>query len=277
MDGAMGTQLQLQGLPQNCCAEQWNLTQTDTVEAIHQAYIQAGASFLLTNTFQANSAALAKHGLENNVRDIWRAAMASARRAADGRAWILADVGPCPGDSNLPFSEMVGGTEGILFETFSDPASLELLVGKTRAAGPLAPLILASFSYQRSATDQLQTASGFSPEEVAERVTSVGLGALGVNCGREISLKDIAEIVSRYRQVSALPIFARPNAGTPSRVDGRWHYPRSTAEMASGLRAILEAGATMIGGCCGTSPAHIAAFAPVIEAWNAGRVTKRQR
>jgi 5-methyltetrahydrofolate--homocysteine methyltransferase len=92
--------------------------------------------------------------------------------------------------------------------------------------------------------------------------------ALGVNCGRDITIDDCAEIICRYRTVTDLPLFARPNAGTPTNVDGQWVYPHTPEQMAAELPKLLEAGVSMVGGCCGTTPAHIAAFRRVVDDWN---------
>src|SRR5439155_108011 len=155
MDGAMGTELQRAGLQPGECGEFWNLTKPEAVRAIHEAYVDAGARCLLTNTFQANPTALAKHGK-------------------------------------------------------------------------------------------------------SEQLESINRAALGVNCGREIGMSEIIQIVRRYRQVTDLPLFARPNAGTPERSAKRWLHPQTPADMAARLPELLETGLAMIGGCCGTTPAHIA-------------------
>ena len=98
--------------------------------------------------------------------------------------------------------------------------------------------------------------------------------ALGINCGRDIGLPQVLEVVEAYRGNTSRPIFARPNAGTPKQVEDRWVYPYSPQYMASWLPELLTAGVSMIGGCCGTTPAHIAAFKPTVDAWNAGKRPK---
>jgi 5-methyltetrahydrofolate--homocysteine methyltransferase len=95
--------------------------------------------------------------------------------------------------------------------------------------------------------------------------------AIGANCGKEIDMDDMVRIVERYRSACDLPIFVRPNAGTPKRTRSGWRYPRTPAAMAAGLPALLEAGVTMVGGCCGTTPEHIRAFRKVVDAWNQRR------
>jgi methionine synthase I (cobalamin-dependent) len=113
------------------------------------------------------------------------------------------------------------------------------------------------------------TASGHAPEWFASRAAAWGVAALGANCGRDVDLRDIIEIIRRYRSETDLPLFARPNAGTPRQVKGEWVYPLTPQEMAEQIPELLEAGVAMVGGCCGTTPEHIAALRPVVAAWNA--------
>jgi 5-methyltetrahydrofolate--homocysteine methyltransferase len=126
--------------------------------------------------------------------------------------------------------------------------------------GAAHPPVLLSLTYLHAPAGELRTFAGLAPEEGARQGEEVGVAAVGVNCGREISVEDCGEIVRRYRAVTSLPLFARPNAGTPTRTDGDLVYPRSAREMAEGLRGLLQAGATLVGGCCGTTPAYLAAF-----------------
>src|SRR5207237_2200554 len=153
-----------------------------------------------------------------------------------------------------------GRCAGILLETCLSMRARHA-VERARASG--LPVLL-SISFRKSAGG-ISTFDGHAPEWFAERAAAWGAAALGVNCGPEIDVADCAEIVRRYRAAGGLPTFARPNAGTP--VDGgdTWIYPRSPAMMAAQLPELLETGVSMVGGCCGTTPEHIAAFRPVIE------------
>jgi 5-methyltetrahydrofolate--homocysteine methyltransferase len=112
---------------------------------------------------------------------------------------------------------------------------------------------------------ELGTQSGHPPEWFAERAGVWGVAALGVNCGREIDMAAMIAVVRRYRGATNLPLFARPNAGTPARQNGRWIYPHSPEVMAVRLPELLDAGAMLVGGCCGTTPEHIAAFRRVMD------------
>jgi 5-methyltetrahydrofolate--homocysteine methyltransferase len=275
MDGAMGTELQRAGLKPGECGELWNLTHPEKVRAIHQAYVDAGAEVLLTNTFQANPAALAKYNLADGCEEICRAAVELARQAAGPDRLVLADIGPCQSDVELQglqtlvtaFAQV--GTDGFLIETCSDPYPLlsfwKVLNYPLRQRFP----VLVSFTYLRDRRNQVRTIGGLSADHIAIVMDDDSVPALGVNCGRDIGLPQIAEVLVAYRGSASRPIFARPNAGTPKQVEDRWVYPHSPEYMASWLPELLKAGVSMIGGCCGTTPAHIAAFKPIVDAWNA--------
>jgi 5-methyltetrahydrofolate--homocysteine methyltransferase len=134
--------------------------------------------------------------------------------------------------------------------------------------------VLVSLTY-RPAFDAYRTAGlAFwnKPEDYAMFARRYNVAALGVNCGQDVHMDATASIVQLYRRGTGLPLFARPNAGTPRHDDGRFVYPRLPAEMAEGLPKLLEAGACLVGGCCGTTPDHIGAFRKVVDDWNTGRL-----
>jgi 5-methyltetrahydrofolate--homocysteine methyltransferase len=269
MDGAMGTELQRRGLPDGVPPELWNLTHPEHVCAVHSAYRDAGAEILVTNTFQANPAALARHGLRDRLGDIWQAALTHARRPS---AFVLADIGPVA-ELGLHQCAMLldhcRGADGLLFETWSPVEQLSIFAHANGARnGPNLPLFV-SFTYARPDKDDLPyTLNRVRAEECARFAEKLGAIAVGVNCGRELDMDDCRFIVSRYHAGTGLPTLIRPNAGTPHRTAAGWAYPHAPAAMADKLRPILEAGVTIVGGCCGTTPAHIAAFRRVIDPWN---------
>jgi methionine synthase I (cobalamin-dependent) len=279
MDGAMGTELQRAGLEAGGCGELWNLDHPGKVHAIHQAYVNVGAECLLTNTFQANPPALTCHGAGSLMERICRSALDLARAAAGPDRLVLADVGPIlisPGYTELADPDLLaavvrplttptpaGATaDGLLLETFSTPA---ILAAVWPICQRLSVPVLLSLTYRRMPDGSLQTWSGDPPEVYARMARTAGVAALGVNCGRDIGLEEIGAIVRRYRQVTDLPLFARPNAGTPTRAGERWVYPLTAGGMASAWPALREAGVTLVGGCCGTTPEHIAALRAVID------------
>jgi methionine synthase I (cobalamin-dependent) len=280
MDGAMGTELMRAGLPGGAGGEVWNITNPDCVRAIHQAYVDAGADVLLTNTFQANQPALSRCGATQPVRDYIAAAEKIIAPFTSPSRFALASVGPLvvPPD-NTEFTDLrtmnqvvvalslrnangqPNPLSGVVIETCSSP---RVRFAVKRALSTGLPVLL-SLSFQRNARSRITTFSGHAPEWFARRAKDWGVAALGVNCGRDLDMNDQIEIVRRYRQATDLPLFARPNAGSPTQQGDRWVWPYTAESMAARLPELIDAGATMIGGCCGTTPEHIAAFRRVID------------
>jgi 5-methyltetrahydrofolate--homocysteine methyltransferase len=275
MDGAIGTELQRMGLGIGECGELWNLTHPNRVRAIYQAYTFAGAEVLLTNTFQANPCHLNRFRSGERLEEITQSAVRLARKAAGRSRFVLGDIGPLvDGNGGQEFSEYkklgrilasLDGVDGFLFETCSSPQALSAVQYAFHRLADIETPLLLSFSYHRPSGGRLVTFSGHAPETFARHAERHGVAALGVNCGRDIGMNEIIEIIRRYRSETNLPLFARPNAGTPTKENDQWIYPHTPEAMAARLPELLEAGATMIGGCCGTTPAHIAAFRTVIE------------
>ena len=278
MDGATGTELQRAGIGAGECYELWNLTHPDQVRQIHQSYQEAGANVLLTNTFQANPAALAKHQAADRLEEVNRQAIALARSVGTRHTFVVASIGPFEAIDELPDAAAMNrmiqsllAADALLLETWSDPLALIAIERFCLLAMEFAQVpTLLSLTYERRAAARpgLFTRSGHPPEWYALHAKRAGIAALGVNCGKDIGIDELIEIVRRYRQVTDLPLFVRPNAGTPTQAAGRWHYPRTPAQMAERLPELLAAGVNMVGGCCGTTPEHIAAFRPVVDHWN---------
>lgn len=278
MDGAMGTELQRVGLQSGECGELWNATRAEWVRAVHHRSIESGAEVLLTNTFQANPANLGRFGQEDRLEEINRYAVWLARKAAGLSRFVLGDIGPIlapDGRTEFTDYEALGRVlasldrvDGLLLETHSSPRALSAVQYAFHRIAEVETPLLLSLSYHRPHGGQLVTFSGHAPETFARHAERHGVAALGVNCGRDIGMDDIIEIIRRYRAETDLPLFARPNAGTPIKQGDRWIYPYTPEAMATRLPELLEAGVSMIGGCCGTTPAHIAAFRMAIDAWN---------
>jgi 5-methyltetrahydrofolate--homocysteine methyltransferase len=159
----------------------------------------------------------------------------------------------------------------VLVETCSDSAPVRAVAGALARAGQLELTgVVASFTYRGDRPGVARTVGGATAADLARQMDRTsGVLAIGVNCGRELGMPHLADIVRAYRDHTQLPVFVRPNAGTPREREGRLEYPRSPEEMAAWLPELLEAGVRMVGGCCGTTPAHIAAFRRVVDAWNA--------
>lgn len=266
MDGAMGTALIERGADPGECLAAWNLSHPDQVAAVHRAHRAAGADVLLTNTFQAYPAVLERYGLADRHGEIVRAGLRLARAAAGENGLVLAAFGPPPARLTLKeagrFLALVREADGLLLETLSEAETWMPLLDLD-AEFP----VLLSFTFGHS-RQGLRTAAGLTPEDcadLAERLRTRGVQALGTNCGRDIRPGDMVDILGRCRTRTGLPLFARPNAGQPEKAAGSWRYPMSPEEFVRGGRALRAAGATLLGGCCGTGPEHLAALGEPIR------------
>lgn len=278
MDGAMGTELQRAGLAADACNELWNVTNPAAVRQVHRAYVEAGADVLLTNTFQANPARLA--GAKASVESVISEGLHLAYCACTPLQFTLVSVGPfCPPQQppDRPAEEMFPAlnlaahcADGVLFETWSDLYCVEL-AGQMRLLDPaLANMpVLLSVTFRREGNEYRSLAAGEAPEWYAGQAQKKGFAALGVNCGLDITVADCAEVIRRYRRETELPLFARPNAGSPAPSGDERRQLRTPTEMAEELAKLLAAGVIMVGGCCGTTPEHTRAFRAVIDQWNA--------
>lgn len=280
-DGAMGTQLQLAGLEPGGCGEAWNLDAPEKVRGIQRAYVEAGSDCLITNTFGGCRIMLARHGEADRVADINRAAAAIAREAfGERRGYVLGDIGPFGGlmepygdiareDVERALREqaealVAGGVDAIIIETQTALEELEIGIEAARAAG--APYVIGSLAYDAMAEgDEVRTMMGVSPERAAEFMAAKEVDVLGLNCGTGIDMVKAADTVKRYRSVCDLPVMAQPNAGLPIVENLRTVYKQTPEEMVRGLPDVLRAGARIVGGCCGSTPAHIRLFREVID------------
>jgi len=280
-DGAMGTQLQAAGLAAGKCGEEWNLTHSERVLAIHKSYVDAGSDCLFTQTFGASAINLQRHGLADRADAINRAGVELARRAFENRpGYVFGDMGPFGGllkpfgktsveEARAAFlhqatSLVAAGVDAIVIETQTSLEELGLAIAAAREAG--APCIIASVAFDvlRGGRDA-RTMMGATPERAAEFIQKSGAHVAGTNCGKDVDIAWAAKILARCRQACGLPLLAKPNAGAPVLEGGRPVYKQSPEEMAAGVKALLEAGARIVGGCCGTTPAHIALFRAVVD------------
>lgn len=274
-DGAMGTQLQQLGLAPGAGGELWNVDHPDRVRQVHHAYLAAGSRLLTTNTFGGTSCVLSGHGAGARVRELNVAAAGLARGVAGERAWVLGDIGPFGGmlepfgetpadEVALAFREQAaalleGGADAILVETMSDPAEAVLAVNAARAAG--AELVIATYTFQRAAGGY-RTMMGTTVADGLAEIIVAGADVVGANCGTEVSLDDYVTLTGQLVAAAAgRPVIVQPNAGSPRLVDGRICYDESAAEFAQAAQSLLAAGARIVGGCCGSTPEHIAAMA----------------
>lgn len=280
-DGAMGTQLQAAGLELGGCGENWNLIHQDRVLAIQEKYVEAGSDCLITQTFGASSINLERYGLASSATAINRAGVEIARRAfGDRPGYVLGDIGPF-GGMLKPFGNVTvelardafrqqaaalvaAGVDGIIIETQTSLEELGLAIEAARAAG--APCIIGSVAFEitRNGRDA-RTLMGVTPEKAAKFLKDSGAHVAATNCGKDVDIKWMATILSRYRTACDLPLMAKPNAGRPVLENGRWVYKQTPEEMAAGLEGVLAAGARIVGACCGSTPAHIALFRTILD------------
>ncbi|MGQ0568787.1 MAG: bifunctional homocysteine S-methyltransferase/methylenetetrahydrofolate reductase [Armatimonadota bacterium] len=270
-DGAMGTMLYAKGVPFDQCLDGVNLTRPELVGGIHQAYLHAGADMLETNTFGANRLKLAAHGLAASVGIINAAGVRLAREAVQhaGRpVWIAGSIGPL-GRQMAPlgalteaeaieaFTEQAralaeAGADLLILETFIDLRELTAGVRGVQEATGL-PIIA-----QMTFAPDGRTLLGYTPEEIVARLESLGVTVIGANCS--VGPQGIVEVLERMAAVSHTPLSAMPNAGLPAYVAGRVAYVASPAYMAEHAAGLVELGVAVVGGCCGTTPEHIAAM-----------------
>ncbi|MGH7510615.1 MAG: bifunctional homocysteine S-methyltransferase/methylenetetrahydrofolate reductase [Gemmatimonadales bacterium] len=265
LDGAMGTMLYSRGVFVNVCYDELNLSQPALVQEVHEAYVQAGAEILETNTFGANPVKLSSHGLDDETETINRSAVAVARRAANGRALVVGAMGPlgirlepwgptARAEAIAFFSRQARGllegeVDGFILETFSDLNELEAALCAVKGLSDL-PVIA-----QMTVGQEGNTTYGTGVETIASKLTELGADVVGLNCslGPAAMLDAIERMVERTDR----PLSAQPNAGLPRAVDDRRIYLASPEYMASYARRIIQAGARFVGGCCGTTPDHI--------------------
>lgn len=276
-DGATGTQLQLLGLAPDACGERWNIDHPERVQQVHRAYLAAGADLLTTNSFGGSS--LARHDLGHRAHELNVAAAHLAREVAGDEAWVLGDIGPfgglleplgesTPEEVSAAFgcqatALLAGGADAILVETMSDPLEATFAIDAARNAG--AGLVLATFTFQRT-PDGFRTLMGHTAAECVAAALSSGAEIVGANCGSNLSLGDYADLtVELVAAARGAPVMVQPNAGSPRLVDGRISYDESAADFAAAVPRYLAAGARIVGGCCGSTPAHIAAISAALR------------
>ncbi len=264
-DGAMGSLLYERGVFVTQNFEQLNVTRPDIVRKIHADYVEAGAQVITTNTFGANRFCLERHGLIDHVRAFNVAGASIAREVAGANAYVGGSMGPTglvPGVSGDWDDDRVeaafaaqaaalaeGGADLIVLETFRHLDELQIAIAASRRGAPALP-VLAMVTFDDGGT----VADGAGPETVARRLAGLGVDALGVNHGDGPQLA--LAMAERMREVE-LPLCVQPNAGLPRTVDGRQLYMATPEYFDVFARRIIQAGARMVGGCCGTTPEHV--------------------
>ena len=275
LDGAWGTELQARGLAVGELPDLWNLEQADRVEEVALAYVEAGSDIILTNTFRANIIALADHVDVSTLDRVNRAGVEISKRAAGPRARVFASIGP---SGKLLVSGEVderalrgafeqqaqalaaGGADAIVIETMSDLEEARFAIDAARATG----LPVVACMVYDSGKQQDRTMMGVTPERAAEALTAAGADVIGANCGNGI--EGYIPICARLSSATDRPIWIKANAGLPSLEGGEVVYRTTPDEFVSHLDELIDAGASFIGGCCGTNPAFIKALRARLDA-----------
>ncbi len=306
LDGAMGTELIARGIEPGTCNDYLNVQSPDIVFDIHCAYLRAGSDAVLTNTFGANTYALARHGLADRAEEINGAGARIARQAAreisnfgsrisNFGPYVLGDIGPSgdfleplgslqPEQLKAAFAEqanglLAGGVDGFIIETMTALDEAKIATEAVKSVCGKLPLFV-SFAFDRVGSD-FRTMMGVDVTSAVAKMVSLGVDAVGFNCGT-MSLDGYIKLAHRYVSAtealekqrvtgheSRIPFFAEPNAGRPELIDGRAVYKVSPEDFAAAAERIHSAGVNIIGGCCGTGPKHIAAVSRKLRAGSA--------
>ena len=278
-DGAMGTYLQAKGLNPGECMEWWCISHPNVIKGIHEDYIAAGADIAETNSFGGTCYKLRPYGLADKVRELNLAAVALAKQAMAGKGYVAASVGPTghivedeggdvtPEDLYKAFKEQVvaleeGGADALCIETM---ASLSEAVQAIKAAKENTKLpIICTFTFEAGPRG-FRTMMGVTPERAAREAVAAGADVVGANCGNGIV--NMIEITRQMRAAQPrAPILVNANAGMPVLEGERTVFKETPEFMASKVPELIKAGAQIIGGCCGTTPEHIAAMARAARA-----------
>jgi len=266
LDGAMGTQLDKRGLmTRGSC----NLDAPDAVLEIHRAYAQCGCDALTTNTLTMNRLYLETHKVGVNVRDVNRAGVELARQAAGGSRCVLGDMSSTgqlmepygtvkESDCRAAFAEQAAilaevGVDGFIIETMFDLREATCAVRACKEVSTLPVLVSIAFQTEKNGG---RTMMGDTAEECARQLTEADADVVGANCG-DLDPDQMAGVVGMLASATHLPVLAQPNAGKPILVEDRTVFRMGPAAFAEGIVCCIEAGARLVGGCCGTTPEHI--------------------
>lgn len=281
-DGGMGTMLMELGLQFGASPELWNVEQPDRVRQVHRGYVQAGSRVILTNTFGCNRLRLGLHNLQDRVVELNRAAAELVRQevgAAGDRAVVAGDIGPSggilaplgelePAQAVEAFAEQAGGliqggVDVIWIETLSSLEEMRAAVDGVRQASREIPIV-ATMTFDTRG----RTMMGVTPEQAVQELSAWGLAALGANCGN--GPDEILGVIEKMRAAAPqATLVAKANAGVPKLEKGRAVYGAGPEEMARYATAVADAGARIIGACCGSTPRHLEAMAAALK----GRLT----
>jgi len=282
-DGAMGTMLQKRGLKPGECPERMNLERPEVLEEIAGAYLDAGAEIIQTNTFGGSPLKLASYGLESRTEEVNARAVAAARKAVGDRAYLSASCGPS-GRILEPYGDTARdsvrnsfrrqmrtliseGVDLICIETMTDLAEAVLAVEAARSISTDLP-VCATLTFDATPRGFF-TIMGTTIPQAARGLEEAGAGIVGSNCGNGV--ERMAAIAGEFLAHTRLPVLIQSNAGLPTLKDGVAVFPESPEFMAEKCRGMIALGVKILGGCCGTTPRHIAAIRDAVDALSRSR------
>ncbi|MGD1044575.1 MAG: homocysteine S-methyltransferase family protein [Bacteroidota bacterium] len=276
-DGAWGTFLHQRGLQPGECPELWNVTHRSDVFSIAKSYIDAGADIILTNSFGGSPSKLEHYGLQDRTTELNEAAAAISREAAGGDHLVLGSIGPTgvmlmmgqvsaetlyEGFCIQAAALKKGGVDAMCVETMSDLEEACIAIRAARESTGLE--VACTFTFEKTISSEYRTMMGVSPADMVGAVKEAGASVIGTNCGN--GFDQMIEIVKEIRSVDlSTPILVHANAGKPLFQDGKTVFPETPEMMVAKVQDLIKSGANIIGGCCGTTPAHIQALACAIK------------
>lgn len=285
LDGSMGALLQKEGLPAGYAPDLWNLEKPEMIFKVHKSYADAGADILITNTFGASRLRLSEYKMESKLNEINKAAVMLARRALGDRGFVAGDLGPC-GETVFPtgklaFNEaqeifkeqaqalIAAGVDLIIVETIFDSIEFRAALAAVRTISLDIPVI-ALMTFNKDGLSDV----GISPQSTVAIAEGFHVDAVGANCS--VGPEAMLGVVKEMAQVTNLPICVQPNAGMPELKNGATYFPLGADQLASFVQTFVDEGASIIGGCCGTTPEYIAKARVILDR-NQEKFTKRNK
>jgi 5-methyltetrahydrofolate--homocysteine methyltransferase len=276
-DGAWGTQIAKYGVDPGICPELLNVEKPEMLREIGESYVNAGSDIILTNTFGGSPQKLTKYGLEDRLEELNKEGVCRSVEAAGGKALVFASIG-ATGEFLAPLGltteiEMIksyarqikaiveDGADAIVIETMTDLGETICALKAIKDNSDME--VVCSMTFDKGVKGYA-TMMGVTPDRAAGELEAAGADAVGSNCGSGID--NIIEVARIMRPSTGLPLWFKPNAGLPELIDGKTVYNETPAEMAARVPELIDAGASIVGGCCGTSPEHIAEIRKAIDA-----------